>query len=187
MTASTQLMETQMSKLTPTQLTILSHAVAHQSGALLPLPEALNLNNAAAARVFRSLIKRGLVEERDVGSQHPVWRDDGGKRIGLFATNQGIDMINAARQTMIGQAKQVLSSTAPSKTTPSKQSVLLQLLSQAGGVTLEELMAGSQWQAHSVRGFISGTVKRKLGLEVLSSKDDTGVRRYALANGETVQ
>jgi hypothetical protein len=39
------------------------------------------------------------------------------------------------------------------------------------------------WQEHSVRGFISGTLKKRKGFDVLSEKDDKGVRRYRIANG----
>jgi hypothetical protein len=38
------------------------------------------------------------------------------------------------------------------------------------------------WQAHSVRGFLSGTLKKKLGLEVTSSKAADGERRYGIAS-----
>jgi hypothetical protein len=42
------------------------------------------------------------------------------------------------------------------------------------------LVAASGWQAHSVRGFLSGTLKKKHGLTVASEKAD-GIRRYRIA------
>ena len=57
---------------------------------------------------------------------------------------------------------------------PNKQNALLVLLRRPAGARLEELMATSGWQAHSVRGFMSGTVKKKLGLEVLSETSNSG-------------
>ena len=62
--------------------------------------------------------------------------------------------------------------------TGSKGAIVLDLLRRERGASVEEMMAQSGWQAHSVRGFVSGTVKKKLGLEIASSKDDAGARRY---------
>lgn len=62
----------------------------------------------------------------------------------------------------------------------SKQQKCLDLLARRDGATLAELIAATDWQPHSVRGFLSGTVKKKLGLTLVSSRDDNGARRYAL-------
>ena len=62
----------------------------------------------------------------------------------------------------------------------SKQQKCLDLLARRDGATLSELIAATDWQPHSVRGFLSGTVKKKLGLTLISSRDDNGARHYAL-------
>lgn len=62
----------------------------------------------------------------------------------------------------------------------SKQQRCLDLLSRRDGATLKELIAATDWQAHSVRGFLSGTIKKKLGLSVTSTRDEDGVRRYRI-------
>jgi hypothetical protein len=54
------------------------------------------------------------------------------------------------------------------------------MLSAVSGATLRELMQASGWQAHSIRGFISGTLKKKMGLRVSSSKNSQGERVYRL-------
>jgi hypothetical protein len=59
---------------------------------------------------------------------------------------------------------------------------LLHLLSGKVGASLEELQVATGWQAHSVRGFLSGTVRRKMGLELISEPDRSGTRRYRLAS-----
>ena len=51
---------------------------------------------------------------------------------------------------------------------------LIDLLKQPGGTTIAAMMAATGWQAHSVRGAISGSIKKALGLEVLSEKTDAG-------------
>ena len=60
----------------------------------------------------------------------------------------------------------------------SKAAKVLDLLKRAQGATLTELMKATGWQAHSVRGFLSGTVSKKLGLAVTSAKAEDGERTY---------
>jgi len=56
----------------------------------------------------------------------------------------------------------------------------LDLLRRPGGVTAKELMKATGWQPHSVRGFLSGTVGKKMGLTVESAKREDGERVYSL-------
>jgi len=63
----------------------------------------------------------------------------------------------------------------------SKTATILALLQRAKGASLAEIMAASSWQAHSVRGFISGTLGKKMGLTVKSEKRDDGTRIYSIA------
>lgn len=62
-----------------------------------------------------------------------------------------------------------------------KQQTCLDLLSRPEGATIEELQVATGWQQHSVRGFLAGTVKKKLSLTLLSEKPDGGPRRYRIA------
>jgi Protein of unknown function (DUF3489) len=61
-----------------------------------------------------------------------------------------------------------------------KQERLLTLLSQAEGASIEEMMQATAWQQHSVRGFLAGTVKKKLGFALTTSKAAGDVRRYRI-------
>lgn len=63
----------------------------------------------------------------------------------------------------------------------SKKAAILALLRQPNGATLKDLMAATGWQAHSVRGFISGAIVKKMGLKVESQKRADGERAYSLA------
>jgi hypothetical protein len=62
----------------------------------------------------------------------------------------------------------------------SKTTKVLELMKREGGVTLKEIMVATDWQAHSVRGFISGTLGKKMGLTVLSTKTENGERTYSI-------
>jgi hypothetical protein len=62
----------------------------------------------------------------------------------------------------------------------SKAAKILDLLKRPGGVTSKELMKATGWQPHSVRGFLSGTVGKKMGLTVTSAKGDDGERSYSV-------
>jgi hypothetical protein len=63
-----------------------------------------------------------------------------------------------------------------------KQQTCINLLCRRAGATIEELQAATGWQGHSVRGFLAGAVRKKLGLTLLSEKPDTGLRRYRIPN-----
>jgi hypothetical protein len=65
----------------------------------------------------------------------------------------------------------------------SKTAKVLDLLKRSDGVTLKELMKLTGWQAHSVRGFLSGTVNKKMGLAVTSTKGEDGERSYRVSRG----
>jgi hypothetical protein len=62
----------------------------------------------------------------------------------------------------------------------SKAAKVLDLLKRSGGVTLKELTKATGWQPHSVRGYLSGTVGKKMKLTVASAKDADGERRYSV-------
>ena len=61
-----------------------------------------------------------------------------------------------------------------------KQEQVLTLLSRPGGASIEDIMQATDWQMHSVRGFLAGTVKKKLGLTLTSTKLKGDVRRYRI-------
>jgi hypothetical protein len=63
-----------------------------------------------------------------------------------------------------------------------KTAKILDLLKRPSGVTLKEIMKATDWQAHSVRGFLSGTVKKKMGTPVESFKKNAGERAYRITS-----
>ena len=71
--------------------------------------------------------------------------------------------------------------TSTVETKTSKQSVVLALLRRQQGASIVEIMEATGWQPHSVRGFMSGALKKRLQIPVVSDKDETGERRYRVA------
>ena len=61
----------------------------------------------------------------------------------------------------------------------SKGAKILEMIGRAKGATLAEIMKAAEWQAHSVRGFIS-TAGKKHGIKIESSKNEAGERVYKI-------
>jgi len=192
-----------MPKLTDTQLVILSAAAGCQDGAVLPLPRSLKVNKAAATTVLKSLLKKGLVAEGPAAPDEAHWREtrDGG-RTALVITDTGLQALGVevdrktSKQSSSTKAqpsersrraeRKPSGSRPKGRTSPAagrpgtKQALLIDLLKRKKGATIEEIVEATGWQAHSVRGAISGTLKKKLGLMVTSEKPDDGARRYRI-------
>ena len=198
--------KTQPAKRSDAQLVILGAAAQRPDGSLLPFPQSLTVKGAALDKVVGTLCKRKLVEERRViPTGGPEWRRDEERRpLGLFITKSGLLAlgINETEETQPAQAaanmprqrktaaakprrKDRKASAAGSKkrATPSqsKQDLVIEMLTRKSGVTIEAVVAKTGWQPHSVRGFFSGLVKKKLKLPLVSEVGKDGVRRYHIA------
>ncbi len=62
-----------------------------------------------------------------------------------------------------------------------KQAILIEMLKRSKGATIAEMATKTGWQPHSVRGAISGTLKKKLGLPVTSERVGDRSRVYRIA------
>jgi hypothetical protein len=99
------------------------------------------------------------------------------------------DVAPAEESPAIEPTRKTKAPKAPKKATPSKAegvragsktAIVIALMERKDGVTLAEIMTATGWQAHSVRGFISGTLGKKMGRTVDSTKGETGERIYQL-------
>ncbi len=187
-----------MPKLTDTQLVILSAAAKRSDGAVFPLPKSLKIKGGALKATLDGLRKKGMLAEQPAARDAVAWREDPDRgRLMLILTEAGLRAIGA--DTMGDPEKQPTpaklepqrprrgggrskASSKPTRGTAartgSKQALLLDLLKRKSGASLEEIAAATGWQLHSVRGAISGTVKKKLGLRVVSDKVDGRGRVY---------
>lgn len=196
-----------MPKLTDSQLVILS-AAAHRDGhAIPPLPKSIKLNKGAAALVLKSLVRQGLATERPASSDEAVWRDADGERLALAVTEAGLAAIGAepanptktkpakaggdvdtkpkprpSRPTAPIQAQAKKPSSSKVKARPgTKLALLIDLLGRKGGTTIENMTKATGWQRHSVRGAISGALKKKLGLVIANEAIDGRGRIFRIA------
>ena len=70
--------------------------------------------------------------------------------------------------------------TAPKTREGSKKAIVLEMLRRPDGVTLKDIMSATGWQSHSVRGFLSGSIGKRMGLTVESVKTPDGDRMYRI-------
>lgn len=80
----------------------------------------------------------------------------------------------AGKQATAGQQ-------APTRPARTKTAQILELIHRPQGASLAAIMEATGWQAHSVRGFVSGTLGKKMGLKIESVKGEDGYRVYTLA------
>jgi len=170
-----------MTKLSDTQMIILSRAAQNEDRIALPLPD--SLRGGAAAKVVGAMLAKGFLEEVDADMRNgePVWRETGdGHGVTLVATDGGLAAIGI--ETNSAETKPT-EDTAPKTRTPregTKQATLIAMLRGPDGATIAEIMDATGWQSHTVRGAMSGSLKKKLGLEVTSEKVEDRGRVYKL-------
>lgn len=181
-----------MTRLTDTQTLILTCAASRPGMLAMSLPA--GLHGAAAKKVVTLMIERGLIEEveADLRRCESLWRETGdGHGTTLIATGAGLAAIGI--EPVVAQAMAGLRRPGPDPQAPvpvmrrkgTKQAALIALLKTSDGASIPEITAVTGWQAHSVRGVISGQLKKKLGLAVISEKVEGRGRVYRIgAPGE---
>ncbi|MGE0424945.1 MAG: DUF3489 domain-containing protein [Reyranellaceae bacterium] len=171
-----------MTKLSDSQLVILSAACQRADRLALPLPD--RLKGGAAQKVVASLMAKKLIEEVDAKRGEPVWRETGdGHGVTLVATDAafaaiGIDPDEAPKTSRAAQPRRAPA--APRTRADTKQAHLIAMLQRPEGATVAEIADALGWQHHTVRGAIAGALKKKLGLEVESEKIDERGRVYRI-------
>jgi len=193
-----------MTKLTDTQLIVLSTAAQQHGGAALPLPKSVKLRGSAVNHVLQSLLRRGLLDEQPASHDAAPWRESkDGQRLTLVISDAGRQAIrldtDQATKQQPGAAKEMASkhrtrarrkaadqkpkskAQRPAARAGTKQSVLIELLSRRDGATIAEAVRAIGWQSHSVRGAISGIIKKRFGLAVMSDKVESRGRVYRIS------
>lgn len=166
-------------QLSDAQAVILSTACAREDGAVFPVTA--SLKGGAVGNVCKSLLKQGLIEEIAATDLNTVWRHDEERGpITLRATPLAYSTLGVTDQQ---DETPVETPTAPiQRRKGTKQETLIQMLRAEGGATIDEIVEATGWQAHTVRGAMSGTLKKKLGLTITSEKIEGRGRVYKLNN-----
>ncbi|WP_287882862.1 MULTISPECIES: DUF3489 domain-containing protein [Paracoccus] len=175
-----------MTALTETQRLILTHAATRPGNLALPLPN--GLAGAAAKMAVGRMLAHGWLEEvaANLRRGEPLWRVTGDSHgTTLIATEAGLEAIaikpEAAsaildRRKAKAEMELMPASEATGTAKPvtiragTKQAQIIALLQRPEGASIAEIVETTGWQAHSVRGMISGALKKKLGLSITMEK-----------------
>ena len=172
-----------MTKLTETQTIILSGGAQRPGNLALPLPK--GLAGAAAKMAVSKMIEHGWLQEVDANLRRgePLWRETGdGQGTTLVITEEGllaigIDPVVASAVGSMRKAKSKLDSVPTTEAAGpipgragTKQAQIIAMLQRPDGATIAEMVAATGWLAHTVRGSISGSLKKKLGLPITAEK-----------------
>jgi hypothetical protein len=169
-----------------TQSLILSRAATRPGNLALPLPE--GLVGAAAKMVIGKMIARGWLEEVEANLRRgePMWRETGdGHGTTLIATEAGLEAIGI--EPVVASAVASVRKSKPKPETAlvpddvdaakpvairggTKQAQIIAMLQRPEGATVAEMVDATGWLAHTVRGSISGALKKKLGLPIAAEK-----------------
>jgi hypothetical protein len=160
-------MDTQI-KLSPVQSLLLLNAARRADGRVIP-PD--TLRGGARAKVLTALLQRGWIEPGDsghlltdagyaaIGQQRPVPKDD-------------VQPMAAVDDLQLLEGIPVRPGT--------KLAALVMALCRPQGATSLQLMLATGWQPHTVRGAVSGMLRKKLGLNVVLAHNDSGERVYRM-------
>jgi hypothetical protein len=88
-----------------------------------------------------------------------------------------------ARKTAKPSPRKRSASPRPTAGSDTKHARIVEMLRKPAGATIAAIMAATDWQRHSVRGFLAGVVRKKLGLNVVSEQTDKG-RVYRIKDGK---
>jgi hypothetical protein len=193
-----------MPQLSDSQLVVLTAACQRPDRCVFPVTARLKGN--AAGNVLKSLLNKGLIKEVRAKRDDTVYRHDEERgRMTLVATNAafaalGIDVQETPAEDETESApndtedageepkaqrkgkSRASHIAAPRSRDSSKQAQLIAMLRRAKGATVDEIAEALSWQPHTVRGAIAGALKKKLGLDVTSEKDEKRGRIYRIAN-----
>ena len=158
-------------KLTATQTTVLKAAADRTDGNIEPLP--ITLRGGARAKVIEGLLVRKLITESE--GKH-LLTDTGyaavGKRRPIPKGVQKTDTPDA-----LTKREPIPCAFRPG----TKLAAIINAMRNPDGATIAQMMTKTGWQAHTVRGAISGMVRKRLGYGVVAEKGADGQRVYCIA------
>ena len=173
-----------MTRITDTQLIVLSAAAQRADRLALPLPK--SLKGGAAHKVIKPLIDKGLLEEVEANRKlaDPLWRETGdGHGVTLVITEAGFAAIGIeveAQEPKAPKPEPKPGTTEQKTREGTKQALVIEMLRRPKGATIAEIVGATSWASHTTRGFFAGALKKKLGLTITSEKDEARGRVYRI-------
>jgi hypothetical protein len=185
------------SKLNDAARLILSVAAERKDRLVFPLPESLATSGKEVEKIVKDLLTRKFIEECLAKLEDTIWRtDDQQRHLSLRVSSQGLGALGAHKTESSKQSirtnlpamarnSPLLPKASKAAQTRQKQATkserILALLRRPQGATIAELIKSTGWQAHSIRGFLAGTLKRKMKLKLKSESPEGKERRYRVA------
>ena len=193
-------MSAQTTPITERQLDLITRAHCDAGGLIEPL---LDLKGGAKLKMIASLAQRGLIEQAD-----GQWRITRAAIAIIKGDAQPEDVLPPTVATSVATPpladdpeleaavaaaeanwQQDHPDAAPKRGREhSKQALVIEMLKRPEGATIAQICEATSWQAHTTRGFFAGTVKKKLGLAIVSEKIEgpsgtpgAGQRLYRIA------
>ena len=166
---------TTTSNLSETQIEVLIQATYRPSGSIEPMPA--RLNRLLRAKVTAGLLARGLIS---ADGDDYVINEAGYAAVGHTRKDPAVVALDPETDAAVAQDKPTAK---PKIRENTKQAQVIAMLSRPSGATIADICEATGWQAHTSRGFLAGSVKKKLGLTVTSTKDSGAVRVYRAARG----
>ena len=156
-------------QLTPAQHAILDHAHRHTEGKIEWFPD--NIKGGARQKVIDGLFKRALItcDGKD-------W----------FLAAEGYEALGVPRKApvsaqAIGAVIETATAVKPRTRDNSKQAQVIAMLKRPEGATIAQICEATGWMPHTVRGTFAGVFKKKLGLQITSTKEAGADRIYHAA------
>ena len=167
--------------LNPNQQAILQRAVQDSGGKIAWFPE--HIKGGARAKVLEGLFKRALITPD--GDDWVVAAEGydalGHPRPGALPPNITLDDPELELAVTTTEASWQTAKDKPHRTRPdSKQALVIGLLQRPEGATIAQIMEATGWQQHTCRGTLAGTLKKRLGLTITSSKEAGSQRIYRI-------
>jgi hypothetical protein len=168
--------------LNPNQQAILERAVQHSGGKIAWFPE--HIKGGARAKVLEGLFKRALITP---DGDDWVVAAEGYDALGLPRPGTlppTITLDDPELEADVANAE--ASWQQPAKEKPfrtradSKQALVIGLLQRPEGATIAQIMEATGWQQHTVRGTLAGSLKKRLGLTITSTKEVGRQRVYRI-------
>jgi len=163
------------------------------SGSAWPVPDSITATPGSVRKTIKRMIANGMLEEVPSTNDHPIWREDGDLGFGIVITETGMAALgldkgsgssNVHQTTADGPNSEDSGSNASRASDRSrsddpaglprhgtKLGMVLELLNDKKGTSIEKMMDATGWQAHSVRAAMTGLRKRGITIERSKSKD----------------